>query len=276
MLYLGKMNSLSALKSTVHGMFLGEPEGDLEVLLPKKYVPDDLDIDDEIDVFLYTDSEDRPVATTLTPKVLLHQMAVLEVKDVTSFGAFLDWGLDKDLFIPFREQEGHAAVGDKITICLCYDEQTDRLFASAKIKGLLERTITVAEGDEVDLLIDRKTDIGYQVIINHLHMGLIFFDKIFRPLSKGDTMKGFVDTIREDGKIDISLQKKGYTQVIDSQDVVLNKLKENKGVLYLTDKSDSKEIVQQLLMSKKNFKKCLGSLYKQRKINIEKDRIVLL
>ena len=275
MLYLGKMNCLRVARQTVFGVFLEDDDRDQEVLLPKKYVQNDLKIESLIDVFIYTDSEDRIVATTLIPKILLGQMAVLEVKDVTKFGSFLDWGLEKDLFLPFAEQDGKVQKGDKVTVCLCLDGRTDRLFASAKIKKFTSQKITVKEGDEVDLLIGSKSDLGYQVIINHAHVGLLFFNKIFQPLHKGDAIRGFIEKIREDGKIDVSLQKKGYAQVVNSQDFLLKKLQENNGVLYLTDKSDPEVIIQELSMSKKVFKKCLGALYKQKKIKIEMDRIVL-
>lgn len=274
MLYLGKINSLRVLRNVSCGMFLGD-DGDQEVLLPNKYVPDDLDIDQSIDVFLYTDSEDRIIATTLTPKILLHQFAVLEVKDVTRIGDFLDWGLDKDLLLPISEHEGRFRKGDKVTVCLCLDEETGRLFASAKINEYTDRELTVHEGEEVDLLIDRESELGWQVVINDRHIGLIFSDKIFKPIRKGDKVKGFIENIREDGKIDVSLQKKGYAQVEGSQALLLKKLQENNGVLYLTDKSDAKLISQKLGMSKKVFKKCVGALYKQRKIKIESDCIVL-
>ncbi len=275
MFCLGKINSLSVFKKTVHGAFLGEVGRDDEVLLPNKYVPDGLEVGESIDVFLYTDSEDRIVATTLEPKIFLHQITVLEVKDVTNFGVFLDWGLDKDLFLLSSDKDGHIQRGDKITVCLCYDENTDRLFASTKIRKLPEKKISLKEGEEVDLVIDRETDIGCQVIINSLYIGLVFFNKIFQPLHKGDKLKGFIDAIREDGKIDVSLQKAGYGHVVDSQDIVLKKLQENGGTLYLTDKSDAKAIAKELLISKKVFKKCLGALYKQRKIKIEENCIIL-
>ncbi len=275
MLCLGKSNSLYYFKKTPFGIFLREDDNDQEVLLPNKYVPNDLNPGDYIDVFLYTDSEDRIVATTLTPKISLNELAVLEVKDVAKFGSFLDWGLEKDLFLPFSEQEGKVQKGDKVSVCLCLDESTDRLYASAKIRNFSNRQITVKEGDEVDLLIGSRSDLGYQAIINNTYIGLLFFDKIFRPLRKGDKMKGFIEKVREDGKIDVCLQKKGYVQVVDSQDLLLKKLRENNGVLYLTDNSDPKEIVQELSMSKSVFKKCVGALYKQRKIKIESDRIVL-
>lgn len=275
MLYLGKINSLCVLRNATCGMFLGDG-GDQEVLLPNKYVPEDLDLDHSIDVFLYTDSEDRIVATTRTPKVLLHQFAVLEVKDVTKIGAFLDWGLEKDLLLPLSEQQGRIRKGDKVTVCLCLDEKTDRLFASAKINEYTDRELTVYEGEEVDLLIDRESELGWQVVINDRHTGLIFSNKIFKPLRKGDKLRGFIENIRKDGKIDVSLQKQGYSQVEDSQAILLKKLQDSNGVLHLTDKSDAKLISQKLGMSKKVFKKCVGALYKQRKIKIEPDCIVLL
>lgn len=275
MLYLGKINSLRVLRNTSYGMFLGDDD-DQDVLLPGKYVPKGLDIDQTIDVFLYTDSEDRIVATTLTPEILLDQFAVLEVKEITKIGAFLDWGLEKDLLLPFSEQQGQLEKGDKVTVCLCLDEKTNRLFASAKINERTHKKLSVQEGEEVDLLVDRQSDLGWQVVINDRHIGLLFFDKIFRPLKKGDRVKGFIENIREDGKIDVSLQKQGYSQVVDSQAHLLKKLQENNGVLHLTDKSDAELISQQLEMSKKVFKKCVGALYKQRKIKIESDCITLV
>jgi predicted RNA-binding protein (virulence factor B family) len=275
MLCLGQVNSLSLFKKTIYGIFLRDAESDLEVLLPNKYVPKDLDIGDSIDVFLYTDSEDRIVATTLTPKISLHEVAVLEIKDVTKFGSFLDWGLEKDLFLPFAEQDGRVQKGDKVTVCLRLDERTNRLFATAKMKKFNNQEISVKEGDQVDLIIGGESDLGHQVVINNTYIGLLFFNKIFRPLRKGDKIKGFIEKVRDDGKIDVCLQKKGYIQVVDSQDLLLKKLQENKGVLYLTDNSDPEVITRELLMSKKVFKKCVGALYKQRKIKIEADRIVL-
>jgi predicted RNA-binding protein (virulence factor B family) len=275
MLHLGKVNSLCVLKKTMYGVFLGDSDSDEEVLLPSKYVPKGLDLDDPIDVFLYTDSEDRVIATTLTPKIFLHEIAILEVKDVTKIGSFLDWGLEKDLFLPFAEQKGKVEVGDKVIVCLCFDERTGRLYASSKIKELGNRDIAVQEGEEVDLLIGAESDLGYQVVINNWNMGLLFFNKVFQPLRKGDRVRGFIEKIREDGKIDVSLQKKGYGQVVDSLELVLKKLQENNGVLYLTDDSDPLVIARELSMSKKVFKKCIGALYKDRKIKIEEDRIIL-
>lgn len=275
MLYLGKINSLRVLRKASCGVFLGDETGQ-EVLLPNKYVPKELDLGHWMDVFIYTDSEDRIVATTLTPSILLHQFGVLEVKDVTKIGAFLDWGLDKDLFLPLSKQKCRLRKGDRVTVCLCLDEETDRLFASAKINECTQKELTVQQGEEVELLIDRESELGWQVVINNRHIGLVFFNKVFQPLRKGEKVKGFIHNIREDGKIDVTLQKQGYSQVEESQIELFKKLQENNGVLHLTDKSDPKLISHQLGMSKNVFKKCVGALYKQRKITIESDCIVLL
>ena len=280
MLYLGKLNKLYALRRASCGMFLGvereSRDDEQNVLLPNKYVPKNLDINDAIEVFLYTDSEDRIIATTLQPKIFLHQFAVLEVNDVSKFGAFLDWGLEKDLFLPFSEQKKRFKKGDQATVFLYVDENSNRLVASSRVKDFIIHEVEVEEGEEVDLLVDRKSEIGYQVIINNRHIGLVFINEVFQPLNKGDKIKGFIKRVREDGKIDVSLQKKGYTQVVDSQNLLLKKLQESNGVLYLTDKSAPELITQKLQMSKKTFKKSVGALYKQKKIKIETDRIILL
>ena len=274
-MYLGKFNTLYALRRASCGIFLGESDGDQDVLLPNKYIPDSLELDGAIDVFIYKDSEDRIIATTLTPKILLHQFATLEVTEVNGIGAFLDWGLEKDLFLPFREQMSLVQKGDKVTVFLYLDEKTDRLVASAKVRKFAEEDVDLKEWEEVDLLIDRKSDLGFQVIINNKYIGLLFANEVFQPLSKGDRVKGFIKNIREDGKIDVSLQKQGYNKIGDSQELLLKKLQENGGVLHLTDKSDAGLIVQKLKMSKKVFKKTVGALYKQRKIKIESDCIIL-
>jgi predicted RNA-binding protein (virulence factor B family) len=275
MVCLGKVNSLYLFKKTEFGVFLKAKDSNQEILLPNRHVPKNVALGESIDVFLYTDSEDRIVATTLTPKIFLNKIAILKVKDVTKFGSFLDWGLEKDLFLPFAEQNGKVEKGDTVVVCLCFDEKTNRLFASAKVQKCNNQKITVKEGDEVDILIGEESDLGYQAIINNTYVGLLFFNKIFRSLSKGNNVKGFIEKVRDDGKIDVCLQKKGYAQVLDSQDILLKKLHENGGVLYLSDKSDPEVIIRELSMSKKVFKKCLGALYKQRKIKIEEDRIVL-
>ena len=271
---LGKVKNLKVLRKTIHGAFL-EISDDEEVLLPKKFVKNCLHVGDSIEVFLYTDSEDRIVATTHTPKIKLDEFAVLEVTDLNKYGAFLDWGLEKDLFLPYGEQEKRVKIGEKVVVCLCYDKQTDRLYASSKIGRFTKRSTSLKKGEEVDLLIGRKSELGYQVIINQRHVGLLFFNKIFQKIDLGDRIKGYIDNVREDGKIDVGLRKHGYDQVLDAQKVLLSKLHENEGVLPFTDKSDPKAIEKEFGMSKSSFKKSVGALYKQRKIKIEADRIVL-
>jgi uncharacterized protein len=271
---LGKVKTLKVLRKTVHGAFLAINDGE-EVLLPQKFVKQSLNTGDNIDVFIYTDSEDRIVATTHNPKIKLNEFAVLEVTDLNKYGAFLDWGLEKDLFLPYGEQEMRVNIGDKVVVSLCHDEQTDRLFASAKIGRLTKETPSFKKSEEVDLLIGRKSELGYQVIINNRHIGLLFFNKIFQKVKIGDRLKGYIDQVREDGKIDVGLRKHGYDQVIDAQEIVLSKLNEYKGALPFTDKSDPKAIQNAFNMSKSTFKKSVGALYKQGKIRIEADRIVL-
>lgn len=270
---LGKIQTLTVLRKTIHGAFLEIDEE--EVLLPKKFVKRELNAGDQVKVFLYTDSEDRIVATTHTPKITLNTFAVLEVTDLTKHGAFLDWGLEKDLFLPYGEQEKRVEVGDKVVVRLCLDKETDRLYASSKIGRFTKTPPSFKKGEEVDLLIGRKSELGYQVIINDRHVGLLYFNKIFQKIKMGDCVKGYIDQVREDGKIDIGLQKHGYDQIVDAQQVILAKLKESKGVLPFTDKSDPKAIEKAFSMSKNTFKKSIGALYKQRKIRIEADRIVL-
>lgn len=273
MIKLGLINTLEVLRDTSVGLFLGDESQ--EVLLPNRYVPDGVDVGDSLDVFIYTDSEDRPVATTLTPKIKLGEFACLEVKDVTAFGAFLDWGLAKDLLVPTNEQMERMQSGEMHVVYLYLDEKTNRLAASTKLKNFLKTDTVVDEGDEVNLLVCRHSELGIQVLINDSHLGLLYHDQVFKPLHIGDKVKGYIKLIREDGKIDVSLQKTGYVQIEDSQQLILDALKKNKGSLNLSDKSDPKEIYAKLGISKSVFKKAIGGLYKRQLITIEDTRIVL-
>lgn len=271
MIQLGIFSTLTATRQQPQGVYLADKMGD-EVLLPNKYIPKNFKIDDQISVFVYTDSEDRIVATTVKPKILLHQFACLTVKQVTPFGAFLDWGLEKDLFVPFKEQKGKMKPGASYIVFLYNDEESDRLVASAKINKFIERDLlTVEEGELVDILVGESTPLGRNVIINNRHLGLIFKNEIFQPISLGDYLKGYIKKIRPDNKIDVSLQKQGVQHIESSADKILNYLKQNDGHITLTDKSDPAEIMLKLEMSKKAFKKALGTLYKQRLIRLEKD-----
>lgn len=275
MISLGEYNTVKILRVTPVGMFLGDGD-EQEVLLPKSYVPKGAKIGDEIKVFVYADSEDRPIATTLTPKVILNQCAYLEVKAVTSVGAFLNWGLEKDLLVPFNEQSQEMQEGERHIVVLLLDEKSDRLVASARIARSITSVPNLTEGSSVDLMAYRSTELGWQMIIDKKYLGLLYHDEIFQALAIGDQVPGFIKRVREDGKIDVALQKQGYDQIETSQQVLLDKLRENNGVLKLNDKSSPDEISDQLQMSKKTFKKAVGHLYKQKLISIKSDSIELL
>lgn len=266
---LGKVNRLKVSRQTDFGIYL--TDGNEEVLLPNKYVPENLT--EFLEVFLYTDSEDRLIATTLMPKLQLHECALLTIKEVTKFGVFADWGLEKDLLIPFREQTGRLQEGKKHIIYLLMDEKTDRLIGSAKIEQFLKNSPSFKEGDPVNLLIGRKTDLGFEAVINNSNLGLIFHNEIFQPLKTGDRVPGHVKKIRSDGKIDLTLQKPGYSQIQSVEQVILDALNKNHGTLMLTDKSPPKEITAQLNISKNNFKKAVGALYKKKLIILKEDCI---
>ncbi len=277
MFEIGKFNKLRALRLTPPGMFLGKDGEDEVVLLPHRYIPSTLVVDDEIEVFIYLDSEDRLIATTQTPKVQLNQFACLEVKDVNSVGAFLDWGLEKDLMVPFSEQKKNMKRGESYLVYLFLDKESNRLVATSKIDSFLEKEIIeLNEGDEVDLLIGESSEIGVNVIINNLYKGLIYHNEIFKNIYPGDKTKGYIKTIREDNTIDVSLQQQGVKNIDPSAEFILQKLKANDGFLDLNDDSDDGEIMVRLQMSKNSFKKAVGLLYKKRLIVLEQDGIRLV
>lgn len=277
MIELGKYNTLKAFRESDFGWYLADAEMTEEVLLPKNFVPEGMKENDEIEVFIYNDHEDRVTATTQKPLITLNTFAYLEVFQISEFGAFMNWGLDKHLLVPFSQQKEKMVKGESYIIYLYRDEMTDRLVGASKIHPFLEReNLTVAEGDQVDLLIDRSTAIGVNVIINNKHAGLIYQNEIFQNIKRGDRVTGFIKQIREDGKIDVSLQKQGYQNIIpESAKFILEKIKAQNGFLNLTDKSDPTEIYRQLEMSKKSFKKAIGALYKQKLVRLEKDGIYL-
>ena len=276
MLFIGKYNYLTIQRLTSVGMFLSDVEGE-EVLLPNQYLTDEMQIDDTIKVFVYLDSEDRPVATTETPKIIRNEFAYLEVTDVTEHGAFMDWGLIKDLFVPFREQSTPMQVGEWHVVFLYLDQKSSRLLASTKVDRYLENDrLLVKEGDEVDLLIFRKTDLGYNAIVNQYHNGLIYGNEVFRELKVGDTLKGYVKKIRDENKLDISLQKTGFETVEPVGQQILDLLKKDNGFLNLSDSSSPEDIFSRLQISKKIFKKAIGGLYKQGLIKIADDGLHLI
>lgn len=277
MIEIGKYNTLRILRETSVGIYLGDESGE-DVLLPNKYCPVDFKIGDELEVFVYLDHEERKVATNITPKIKFHEFALLEVTAVTDVGAFMNWGMEKELMVPFREQRQKMEKGRWYVVYLDLDTKTNRLFASNKLeKHLSNETLTVQDGDEVDLIVMQKTDLGYNVIVNNVHKGLIYENEVFKKLNIGDRLKGFVKQIREENKIDISLQPIGYRNSIDPNCEIIHKtLVESNGFLPLTDKSSTDEISKHFGISKKAFKKAIGALYKQRKITLEPKGIKLI
>ncbi len=276
MIYLGEYNSLKIVRQTDNGVYLTDEEHSGEVLLPNKFVPETWDVGDVIQVFIFKDSEDRITATTDKPLIKLNEFACLQVRDVNDFGAFLNWGLDKDLLVPFKEQPGKMIPGNWYIVHLYLDEQTNRLAASARYQKFLQKQfIRLQAGEAVDLLIDDQTELGVNVIINNRCRGLIYQNEIFEKLRRGDRRKGYIKLVRPDGKIDVTLQKTGYAKIEPSGEKILAQLKANHGYLLLTDKSDPDDIAKALKMSKKTFKKAIGTLYKQHLIRLEEDGIYL-
>ena len=273
----GKEIELNIAKRATFGLFLADESGE-EVLLPKKYCSEDMKPGDQVRVFVYKDSEGKKVATTLTPFIFLNEFALLKVTAVTGVGAFLDWGLEKELMVPFREQKQKMEVGRWYIVYLDLDLKSDRLYASNRVERFLQNEeLSVKEGEEVDLVVLHKTDMGYSVIINHAHKGLIFDNEIFREIRVGDRLRGYVKHIREDKKIDISLQAIGFRNFNDANsELIYKKLEENDGFLAYTDKSSPEEIYSQFGISKKAFKKSLGALYRKKLIEISPDGIKLL
>ncbi|AQG79090.1 S1 RNA-binding domain-containing protein [Spirosoma montaniterrae] len=279
MIEIGRINTLTALRETSVGFFLNEPNGhpDDDVLLPNKYIPEGLRVDDDIDVFIYTDSEDRPIATTLTPAVMRDEFATLQAVAVTNAGAFLDWGLEKDLLVPHREQSRPMTVGQWYVVFVYLDETTNRLVASSKIGKFLDPDVQdLYEGDEVQLLAYERTDLGLNVIINNRYKGLIYANEMFRIVRPGDPAIGYIKRVRDDGGIDVSLQRAGFENVEPNAQRILATLKAENGFLPLTDYSEPGEIYKTLEMSKKTFKKAIGTLYKERRITLETDGIRLV
>jgi predicted RNA-binding protein (virulence factor B family) len=277
MIAIGQYNTLRILRHTSVGLYLGDESGE-EVLLPNKYVPETYTIGEEIRVFVYLDYAERKVATDIVPKIMLHEFALLRVSAVADVGAFMDWGMEKDLMVPFKEQRQRMEEGRWYIVYLDIDEKTDRLYASNKIeKRLQNQTLTVTEGEEVEVLVYQRTDLGFSVIVNHQHKGLIFENEIFRELRIGEKLKGYVKAIREENKIDISLQPIGYEQYNDvNTELIYRTLEKNDGYLPITDKSAPEEIYASFGMSKKAFKKAIGALYKNRQILIEERGIRLV
>ena len=273
MIQLGNYNKLQILRSTRVGLFLGDADVD-DLLLPTKYAPEEFEIGEEIRVFCYLDHEERPIATTLKPHILRDSFGLLRVAEVSEFGAFLDWGLEKHLFVPFREQVSRMQAGEWHVVYCYLDEKTFRLAASARINKFLSKAHPpLRVKDEVGLLVSRKSDLGWDVIVEEQFRGLIFESDVFRKIQVGDRLRGFVKKVRPDGKLDITLEAMGLEKLEPAAAQIYDKLIAEDGVLKLHDKSSPEDIVAVLQMSKKTFKKAIGSLYRARKIEIKEDGI---
>lgn len=276
MIKIGEYNRLEIIRETDHGLFISDDEGN-EILLPNRYVPSEFKIWEEIEVFVYLDNDERLVAVTDRPYIKRGEFALLRCNAVTDHGAFLDWGLVKELFCPFREQAFNMKVGGWYLVYCYLDEVTNRLVASSKTNRFLDnKELTVQQFDEVDLIVSHPSDIGMNVIVNKEHAGLIFKDDIFKDLSIGDHLKGYVKKIREDNKIDIVLGQIGYRNIEPNAETILHELQDNGGFLALSDKSDPTDIKRQVQMSKKSFKKAIGTLYRQKLIEIKDDGVYLI
>lgn len=270
----GIYHKLKVVKHVDFGIYLDG--GDVEILMPRRFVPAGVQDGDEIEVFIYHDNEGRLIATNQKPNGIVGEVAVMQVKDKNPQGAFLDWGLMKDLFLPLSQQKSAIRVGGKYLVYVYLDEMTGRVAATEHISRYLDNDeLTVKEGDEVDIIIWRETDLGYAVIINNRHEGLLHYNEVFKELEPGDREQGYVKSILEGNKITVSLGKKGYQRIEGETDKILRLLDENNGYLPYHDKSDPEEIYEFFGMSKKAFKMAVGSLYKQRKISLTKTGIKL-
>ena len=275
MIEIGKYNTLRVVKVVDFGVYLdGEERG--EILLPNEYVPKDCFPEDYLKVFVYFDSEDRIIATTEVPNIRVGEFAWMKVVSTSSVGAFLDWGLRKDLLVPFREQRDRMEEGKSYLVYAYVDESSDRIVATAKIEKYLDNVpVEYKTGQEVDVLIARKSDMGYNVIVDNLHWGLVYRNEVFRPLKLGQKLKGYIKGTRKDDKIDIILQKKGYDRVDAIVEKILEKLEDNGGVLDVSDKTAPEIIYNLFECSKKDYKKAIGTLFKDKKIELTDTEIKL-
>ena len=272
---LGDYNELEVVKFVDFGLYLdGGEEG--EILLPLRYVPENVKEKDILRVFIYLDNEERLVATTLEPYIKIGEFASLKVSWVNRFGAFLDWGLMKDLFVPFREQKMKMEQGKEYFVHCYIDEESYRIVASAKIEHFLSKeTPDYQDGDNVNIVIWQKTDLGFKAVIENKYSGLLYENEVFQPMHSGMKMKAYVKHVREDGKIDLELQREGFKKVDDFSESLLHYIKEHNGSITINDKTDAEEIYSEFGVSKKTFKKAVGDLYKKKLIVLCKDGIHL-
>lgn len=270
---IGKLNTLKVLRVVDFGVYLdGNELGD--ILLPSRYVPENSEVGNEIEVFIYCDSDDELIATTEKPKAMVGEIALLPVRNINFVGAFLDWGLSKDLLVPFDEQLKRMEEGEQYVVYIYQEPGHIRLAASSKLENFLNKSRPeYAVGEEVDLLIYDESELGFKAVINDTHTGLIYHDDIYKRVDIGDKLKGFVRQVRDDGKIDLSFQKPGYQKSDSLSETILAKLKEKGGFLSIGDKSEPEVIYEMFSVSKKKYKQALGDLYKKRKIVFVKNGI---
>jgi len=273
---IGQTLELESIKDTPQGVYLLTPD-DKELLLPNKYVPSDLKIGDKVEVFVYTDSEDRPIATTLEPKIKLNECAFLKAVDVNQYGAFFDWGMEKDLLVPFSEQFLRVNAGKSYLIYLYKDEVTNRMVGTTKMgKFIKENKVNIKTGEQVDLLVSGETDIGYKVIVNNKHYGMVFKNEVFKKIKIGDKLTGYLQRIRKDNKLDITLNSSNLSDVEVLANTVYERLLKEDGKLNFSDKSKPEVIYKEFQVSKKAFRRAVGLLYKERKIVITPEEITLV
>lgn len=275
MIKIGEYNTLKVSRQVEFGVYLDD--GADGILLPKRFVPRNIKPGDELKVFVYHDSDNRIIATTQQPKGCVGDIVLMKAVAVTHQGAFLDWGLMKDLFVAKSQQLSTMRVGGNYLVKIYIDKQTGRAAATEKINTQLSNeNLTVKELDEVDLIVYRRTDIGYVVIINGVHTGMLYFDQVFKDLQPGDKLKGFIKTIRPDNKIDVIAGKRGYEKVEGETEKILRLLKQNNGFLPYHDKSAPEEVYAFFGMSKKTFKMAIGNLFKERLIQLTDNGIELM
>ncbi len=274
MLEIGKYYILEIIKKVDFGVYL-DFDGE-EILLPKKYTPEDADIGNKLRVFVHKDSMDRLLATTQEPKGQLGDFVALKVTDANAYGAFLDWGLEKELFVPFKEQKVKMKAGETHVVKICLDNKTDRLLGVSKLNVFFAQDLSgISEGDEVSLLVHTITPMGVQAVIEQKYNGLIYKDELFTQIKIGDQLTGSIKKIRDDGKIDLTLRR-GILEVIDTaKESILNALSLSDGFLPFHDKSKPEDIRQHFNMSKKDFKKAIGALYREERLLIGPDGITL-
>lgn len=276
MVEIGKINTLKVVKEVDHGLYLDGGDEFGEILLPNRYVAEDMEIDHFVDVFIYNDSEDRIIATTDEPLAEVDEFAYLKCISVTKFGAFLEWGLAKDLLVPFKEQATEMQEGLSYFVRVYLDEETERIVASSKTKQFLDNSPTeYEEGEKVDLIIGNSTDLGVKVVINDKHSGLLYHNEIFKEIHPGQRIQGYIKKLRDDDKIDVSLERPGYQKIDGLAGEILEKLENSGGFLEVNDKSSPDTIKHIFGTSKKNFKKALGALYKERIITFKGEGIQL-